>query len=150
MIPSGSSNNPARTLNSRAGVSSTMTCCAANVSACSTPASAWNRSQSVGLCVKTAINRLRSHSASPPRLMKTTPSPIAPTFVSPADVDAGVTGGAVDVDVDVLVLVLVAVGGTTAGAVGVIEDEDGDEIPGASAFFAPCPSGITSLGDVGQ
>ena len=78
--------------------------------------------------------------------MKTTPSPIAPTFVSPADVDAGVTGGAVDVDV----LVLVAVGGTTAGAVGVIEDEDGDEIPGASAFFAPCPSGITSLGDVGQ
>ena len=95
--------------------------------------------------------------------MKTTPSPIAPTFVSPTLEVGVVVVVDVDVDVDVVVVVdagvvavvCVAVGGATAGAVDVTEDEDEDgdvdedEAPGTAAFL-PCPSGITSLGDVGQ
>jgi hypothetical protein len=85
--------------------------------------------------------------------MKTTPSPIAPTFVSPAPADPDVTvGETVDVDVDVDVLVAGGGGATTEGAVVVIEDEDdGDGARGAPLFFpSPSPSGITSLGEVGQ
>ena len=89
--------------------------------------------------------------------MKTTPSPIAPTFVSPGlEVDVVVDVVVVEVvvvDADVLVDVVSCTGAATAGAVDVIEDEDededGDGAPGTAAFF-PCPSGITSLGEVGQ
>jgi len=95
--------------------------------------------------------------------MKTTPSPIAPTFVSPGlEVDVVVdvvVVVVVVVDADVLVDVVSCTGAATAGAVDVIEDEDedgdedededGDGAPGTAAFF-PCPSGITSLGEVGQ